>query len=106
MFLINLLFSLSLCLILIIILVIIIGSFYINNINKIMTFECGFLPFILGHFPISLRFFLIILLFLVFDIEILLLIPYIYFINYFQIQSCLYIFILVIFILLFGLYYE
>merc|ERR1712168_743237 len=96
-------FSVSLCLILIIILVIIIGSFYIN---KIITFECGFLPFLLGHFPISLRFFLIILLFLVFDIEILLLIPYIYFINYFQIQSCLYIFILVIFILLFGLYYE
>nr|YP_010586582.1 NADH dehydrogenase subunit 3 [Setodes iuppiter]UZZ44396.1 NADH dehydrogenase subunit 3 [Setodes iuppiter] len=47
----------------------------INNINKMSPFECGFNPLNNNHAPFSIHFFIISLLFLIFDVEITLILP-------------------------------
>jgi len=49
-------------------------KFYLNN-QKLSPYECGFNPYKKARIPFSLRFFLIIIIFLVFDVEITLLLP-------------------------------
>nr|YP_005267067.1 NADH dehydrogenase subunit 3 [Paratapes undulatus]AEH99644.1 NADH dehydrogenase subunit 3 [Paratapes undulatus] len=46
--------------------------------GKLTSFECGFDPLSSSRTPFSLRFFLLALLFLVFDLEMILLFPYIF----------------------------
>ena len=43
--------------------------------DSLSPFECGFLPISLSHVPFCMKFFLLGLLFLVFDVEVLLLVP-------------------------------
>merc|ERR1712024_431704 len=45
--------------------------------EKISPFECGFTPIFNARLPLSIRFFLISLVFLVFDVELIILFPFI-----------------------------
>nr|YP_010329381.1 NADH dehydrogenase subunit 3 [Ixodes kuntzi]YP_010534096.1 NADH dehydrogenase subunit 3 [Ixodes columnae]UNO53643.1 NADH dehydrogenase subunit 3 [Ixodes kuntzi]UXX50308.1 NADH dehydrogenase subunit 3 [Ixodes columnae] len=44
--------------------------------EKLSPFECGFDPFSMSRMPFSLKFFLISIVFLIFDIEIVIMIPF------------------------------
>lgn len=73
--------------------------------EKTSPFECGFDPYIISRTPFSLQFFKISIIFIIFDIEIILILPIIFSINSFN----LYIFFSTLFILLFillGLFFE
>nr|YP_009731497.1 NADH dehydrogenase subunit 3 [Macrocheles glaber]QHQ98515.1 NADH dehydrogenase subunit 3 [Macrocheles glaber] len=45
------------------------------NTEQMMAFECGFSPIMANRAPFSLRFFKIMIIFLIFDIEIIIMLP-------------------------------
>ena len=90
------------------ILFLIIIKFRFNNKNlikeKIISFECGFNSFENPRVSFSIQFFKILLVFLFFDIEIVVVLPLIYFkyLNIFQLLEVL----IIIIVLIYGLYVE
>nr|AWN56389.1 NADH dehydrogenase subunit 3 [Selenophorus alternans]AWN56428.1 NADH dehydrogenase subunit 3 [Tetracha sp. DPP-2018] len=74
--------------------------------EKNSPFECGFDPFNSARIPFSIQFFLIAVIFLIFDVEIALLIPMIPIIKISNINTWFYVTTLFIIILLLGLYHE
>nr|QYK19312.1 NADH dehydrogenase subunit 3 [Macromia manchurica] len=74
--------------------------------EKSSPFECGFDPFNKARIPFSLRFFLIAVIFLIFDVEIALLIPMMLTLKSAGIMSWTLTSTLFIVILLVGLYHE
>nr|QJA16387.1 NADH dehydrogenase subunit 3 [Ips acuminatus] len=79
-------------------------SFYDREKNS--PFECGFDPKNLARLPFSLHFFLIAIIFIIFDVELTLFLPMILIwkiSNIFILNSCLSFFII---ILLLGLFHE
>nr|QHD19745.1 NADH dehydrogenase subunit 3 [Epilachna admirabilis] len=74
--------------------------------EKNSPFECGFDPKNSARLPFSLQFFLIAIIFLIFDVEITLLLPLIYSMKISNFMSCSLLFWTFIIILLLGLYHE
>lgn len=75
------------------------------NREKITPFECGFRPITRSRLPFSINFFLVGIIFLIFDLEIILLMPMIFsikFINRYWIYLTLYILV----ILVIGIFVE
>nr|YP_008080725.1 NADH dehydrogenase subunit 3 [Songmachilis xinxiangensis]AFQ07907.1 NADH dehydrogenase subunit 3 [Songmachilis xinxiangensis] len=78
----------------------------INDREKNSPFECGFDPKESARLPFSLRFFLIAVIFLIFDVEITLLFPLVFIYEKINIKSWIMVSIFFILILLIGLYHE
>nr|ALO76250.1 NADH deshydrogenase subunit 3 [Craspedophorus nobilis] len=74
--------------------------------EKNSPFECGFDPKNSVRMPFSLQFFLIAVIFLIFDVEIALLMPMIMIMKTSNIMSWLIVGFFFLFILLIGLYHE
>nr|UPX88635.1 NADH dehydrogenase subunit 3 [Ptychoptera scutellaris] len=74
--------------------------------EKMSPFECGFDPKSHSRMPFSLRFFMIAIIFLIFDVEIALILPMIVTMKFSNLMVWAYSTLFFIFILLTGLYHE
>nr|AFA33963.1 NADH dehydrogenase subunit 3 [Coccinella septempunctata]UXW88384.1 NADH dehydrogenase subunit 3 [Coccinella septempunctata] len=74
--------------------------------EKSSPFECGFDPKNSARLPFSIHFFLIALIFLIFDVEITLILPFVYSMKISSISMMSFTITLFILILLIGLYHE
>nr|AVN67219.1 NADH dehydrogenase subunit 3 [Allacta bimaculata] len=78
----------------------------IEDREKSTPFECGFDPKCSARMPFSLRFFLIAVIFLIFDVEIALLLPMMIIMKFSSMKFWMFTSITFLMILLIGLYHE
>nr|YP_001718412.1 NADH dehydrogenase subunit 3 [Loxosomella aloxiata]BAG12597.1 NADH dehydrogenase subunit 3 [Loxosomella aloxiata] len=79
---------------------------FLADREKSSPFECGFDPKDSARIPFSMRYFLLAVIFLVFDLEIVLLIPLVLMLSSMKSLGCLLSGMLFIIILFFGVLYE
>nr|NP_976145.1 NADH dehydrogenase subunit 3 [Tricholepidion gertschi]AAO40215.1 NADH dehydrogenase subunit 3 [Tricholepidion gertschi] len=77
-----------------------------NDREKMSPFECGFDPMSSARIPFSLRFFLVTVIFLIFDVEIALLLPMTIINQMINMYSWSLVSMLFLMILLIGLFHE
>nr|WRQ18244.1 NADH dehydrogenase subunit 3 [Multinervis sp.] len=82
------------------------GKKSILDLQKASPYECGFNPMSEKRLPFSIHFFLIAVIFLIFDIEIIILMPLIMSLKFSMLKMWLTSSILIIFLLILGLYNE
>ena len=74
-------------------------------LEKISAYECGFQPFENSISDFDIRYYLIAILFLIFDLEIVFIVPFLISFNYISLVGFLAMF-LFLFLLFIGFYYE
>nr|YP_010268814.1 NADH dehydrogenase subunit 3 [Haloveloides papuensis]UIG88142.1 NADH dehydrogenase subunit 3 [Haloveloides papuensis] len=77
-----------------------------NNREKMTPFECGFDPKSSSRMPFSMQFFMIAIIFLIFDVEIVIILPTIKMMHTSNMMTWFLITTTFIMILILGLYYE
>nr|YP_011010686.1 NADH dehydrogenase subunit 3 [Halobates matsumurai]WPW47366.1 NADH dehydrogenase subunit 3 [Halobates matsumurai] len=77
-----------------------------NNREKMTPFECGFDPKSSSRMPFSIQFFMIAIIFLIFDVEIVILMPTIKIMQMTKMSSWFMVTSTFIIILIIGLYHE
>ena len=86
------------------------GSFLsikiLRDLEKSSPYECGFTPLIKSRIPFSIRFFIVTLIFLIFDVELVLIFPFIVRINTSWLICNTVVLLLFLFILIFGVIHE
>nr|QNE85407.1 NADH dehydrogenase subunit 3 [Psychomyia pusilla] len=76
------------------------------NREKNSAFECGFDPHSNSRMPFSIHFFMITILFLIFDIEISILLPFIITMNNSNMNNYMMMFYMFLMILILGIFHE
>nr|BCZ16567.1 NADH dehydrogenase subunit 3 [Chironomus yoshimatsui] len=84
----------------------ILGKKKISDREKLSPFECGFNPMNSSRLPFSIRFFLIAIIFLIFDVEIALILPMILTLKSSSLLIWTYTNFIFILILIIGLFHE
>ena len=102
----NLLLSSLLLILLLLVLASIVGKKAVYLAEKSSPFECGFNPKLIYRSYFSLQFFLVALLFLIFDLELVILFPFVVELVYINNQLGGFIGVLFIGVLFLGLVYE
>nr|YP_011010660.1 NADH dehydrogenase subunit 3 [Halobates katherinae]WPW47340.1 NADH dehydrogenase subunit 3 [Halobates katherinae] len=77
-----------------------------NNREKMTPFECGFDPKSSSRMPFSIQFFMIAIIFLIFDVEIVILMPTIKIMQMTKVKSWFIVTSTFLIILVIGLYHE